>query len=445
VMIFKKAIPRRKFLRGVGTTLALPLLDSMIPAVAAATPPSMRLSFVYVPNGIIMDRWTPSTLGTGFEITPTLEPLAKFRNHLLILTGLNNKAAEPPPGPRLTGPHAAAAGAFLTGVHPKPPGQAGISVDQIAAQELGKHTQLSSLELTLDSGETGAGADAADTDAYLNSISWRSASTPLPMENNPRNLFERLFGEGNSTDPAERLRGIRKDRSILDSVTEEISQILGKVGPSDKDKLSEYLTGVRDVERRIQKAEELSLSSRELPLMERPSGIPASYEEHARLMFDLQLLAFQTDMTRVITFAMAREKSERAYREIGLAEGHHALSHHSGDVDMIAKVAEINLYHARLFASFVEKLQATPDGEGSLLDHALIVYCSSLSEGSSHNPSNLPIALLGGAAGRIKSGRHLRYQNTPVTNLFVSLLDLTGAHAESFGDSNGEIELLSIA
>ncbi len=445
MMIFKKAIPRRAFLRGVGTTLALPLLDSMVPAFAgaldSAAKPALRLSFVYVPNGIIMEQWTPKTEGAAFEMTPTLEPLAAFRDRMLVLTGLDNKAAVPPPGERLAGPHASAGGAFLTGVYPKPPAQAGISVDQIAAKELGKHTQLASLELSLDSGETGAGADAADTDAYLNTMSWRSATTPLPVENNPRKVFERLF-QDSSTDPAERLARIHEDRSVLDSVREEIARMLGAVGPGDRGKLNEYLEGIRDVERRIQKAEESS--SRELLVMERPAGIPATYDEHSNLMADLQVLAFQADLTRVTTFLMAREKSERAYREIGLEEGHHALSHHDGDAAMMAKVARINAYHTRMFAYFLEKLRTTPDGEGSLLDHSIIYYGSSMSNGSGHNPRNVPIALLGGA-GRIKGGRHLRYPGgPPVTNLFLTLLDAIGAPVEKFGDSTGELELLSV-
>ena len=443
MMIFKKAIPRRAFLRGAGATLALPLLDSMVPAFAAtAAKPAVRLSFVYVPNGIIMNQWTPAAEGAAFEMTPTLGPLAPFRDRLLVVSGLNNKAAVPPKGERPTGPHAAASGAFLTGVHPKPPAQAGVSVDQIAARELGKHTQLASLELSLDSGETGAGADAADTDAYLNTMSWRSATTPLPVENNPRKVFERLF-EDDSTDPAGRLRRIQKDRSVLDSVTQEVARLLGGIGPSDRSKLAEYLEGIRDVERRIQKAEESS--SRELLVMERPAGIPATYDEHAKVMADLQVLAFQSDLTRVTTFLMAREKSERAYREIGLDEGHHALSHHDGDRAMIAKVAQIDLYHTKLFAYFVEKLRSTPDGDGSLLDHSIILYGSSLSDGSQHSPSNVPIALVGGGAGQLKGGRHLRYpKGPPVTNLFLTLLDMAGVPVENFGDSTGKLELLSV-
>lgn len=448
MMIFKKTIPRRTFLKGAGATLALPLLDSMVPAFAGAldtaSKPALRLSIVFVPNGRIMDKWTPQAEGAAFEMTPILEPLAPFRDQLLVLTGLSNMPAEARKG-ESTGPHARAGATFLTGVHLKPGAELGISVDQIAARELGKHTQLASLELTLESGETGAGADGADTEAYLNTISWRSPTTPLPVENNPRAVFERLFGESDSNDPAERLRQIRKDRSILDSLAEDVARLAGSVGPSDRAKLSEYLDGIRDVERRIEKAEELSASSRKLPVIERPMGMPANYEEHAKLMFDLQTLAYQTDMTRVVTFSMAREKSERSYREIGIDEGHHALTHHGGDRSMIARVVQINIYQSQIFAYLLEKLRATPDGDGSLLDHSVILFASSLSDGNGHNPKNLPVLLAGGGAGQIKGGRHLRYaQDTPLANLFLSMLDMTGVPVDHFADSTGKLELLSL-
>jgi hypothetical protein len=365
--------------------------------------------------------------------------VAAFRDQILLVSGLANQAAIPPQGERPAGPHASASGAFLTGVYPKPPAQAGISLDQIAAQELGKDTQLASLELTLDLGEQGAGADAADTDAYLNTMSWRNATTPLPVENNPRKVFERLFGGDASTDPAERRRRIQQDRSVLDSVTEEVRRLIGGLGPGDRGKLSQYLDGIRDVEHRIQKAEENS--SRDLLVMDRPAGIPATYDEHAQIMADLQVLAFQSDLTRVSTFLMAREKSERAYREIGMEEGHHALSHHDNNPAMVSKVAQIDLYHTQLFAYFLEKLHATPDGDGSLLDHSIVVYGSSLSDGSRHNPTNLPLLVAGG----VKGGRHLKYPDSPpVTNLFLTLLDRLGVPVDQFGDSTGKLDPLSV-
>jgi hypothetical protein len=449
MMIFKKAIPRRTFLQGAGATLALPLLDAMVPAVARAQQPKspVRLSIVFVPNGRIMSHWTPKTEGAGFELPPTLAPLAPFRDQMLVLSELatlpNQKLVRDATGVD-AGPHATASGIFLTGVYPKPPGQAGISVDQIAAQELGKQTPLASLELSLESGETGGGGDGADSDAYLNTFSWRSATTPLPVENNPRKVFERLFGESDSTAPAERLRRMREDRSILDVVTQEISRLSSSLGPSDRGKLTEYLEALRDIERRIRIAEESKV--REVPVMERPVGTPTNYEEHARLMFDLQVLAYQTDMTRVITFAMAREKSERAYREIGLEEGHHALTHHGNDPKMVANCVRIETYHSKQFAYLLEKMRSTREGDGSLLDHSIILYASSLSDGNQHSRSNLPIVLFGGGAGRIKGGRHIRYaKDTPLTNLFLTTLEMTGVRIENFGDSTGKLELLSIA
>ena len=448
MMIFKKAIPRRAFLKGAGATLALPLLESMTPAFAgaldSAAKPATRLSIVYVPNGLIMDSWTPAAEGAAYEMTPILEPLAPFRNQLLVLTGLSNKPAEIRKG-ESTGPHARAGATFLTGIHMKPGTELGISVDQLAANELGKHTQLSSLELTLESGETGAGADGADTEAYLNTISWRSPTTPLPVENNPRAVFERLFGESDTTDPAERLRRLRKDRSILDSVAEDVARLMGGVGTGDRAKLAEYLDGIRDIERRIEQAEEMSASSKKLPVLDRPAGLPVAYDEHAKLMFDLQALAYQTDMTRVGTFCMAREKSERSYREIGIDEGHHALTHHGGDKSMIARVVQINIFQCKMFAHFLEKLRSTPDGDGSLLDHSVIMFASSLSDGNAHAPTNLPVLLAGGGAGRIKGGRHIRYpKDTPLTNLFLTMLDMTGVRVDHFADSTGELELLSV-
>ncbi len=449
MMVFKKVIPRRTFLRGAGATLALPLLDGMVPAFAGAldatAKPAVRLSIVFVPNGRIMDHWSPKEEGAAFKLPSILEPLAAFQDRLLVLSELSSM-----PNEQLlrsigldAGPHSTASGIFLTGVYPKPNGQAGISVDQIAAKELGKYTQLASLELSLESGETGGGGDGADSDAYLNTMSWRSATTPLPVENNPRSVFERLFGDSDSTDPAERLRRMQQDRSILDIVTGQVSRLATGLGPSDRAKLTEYLDAIRDVERRIHRAEKTN--PRELPVMERPAGIPADYEEHARLMFDLQVLAYQSDMTRVITFAMAREKSERAYREIGLEEGHHALTHHGYNAAMMAKCVQLETYQSRQFAYFLEKMQSTPDGDGSLLDHSVILFASSISDGHAHFRGNLPVVMAGGGAGQIKGGRHIRYaKETPLANLFLTVLDMTGVRVENFGDSTGKLEMLSV-
>lgn len=450
MMIFRKAIPRRTFLRGLGTTLALPLLDGMVPAMAAqrdtAAKPVVRLSVVYIANGVIMDKWTPAIEGAGFELTPILEPLAPFRDRILVLSGLAHNSGRALQGEN-TGDHARAGATYLTGVHPrKTEGadtRAGISVDQIAARELGKHTQLASLELALDSSELLGQCEAGYTCAYMNTLCWRTPTTPIPMENRPRAVFERLFGDNDSTDPAVRLRQIRTDRSILDSVTQKVAHLLTGLGPTDRAKLTEYLDAVRDVERHIQMAEEQS--SRELPTLERPPGVPSTFIEHARLMIDLQVLAFQTDMTRVITFMTGREFGGRTYREIGIPDGHHSLTHHQYKQEKIDKVIRINIYHAKLLAYYLEKLQSTPDGDGSLLDHMVILYGSSLSDGNLHWHDNLPILLAGGGAGRIQGGRHLRYpQDTPMPNLLLTMLDMLGVPVESLGDSTGKLDLLSV-
>ena len=448
MMIFKKAILRRTFLKGVGATLALPLLDSMVPAMAAVGDKrAIRLSFVYIPNGIIMDQWTPATEGAAFEMTPILEPLAPYRDQMLVLSGLDCKNANSQPGEG-GGDHERGSGAFLTGVHPKKTGgadiQAGTSVDQIAAKTLGSQTELASLELTLDFAEFVGGCDPGYSCAYTNTISWRSPTTPVPMENNPRGVFERLFGPSDTTDPAERLARIRKDRSILDAVSQDVARLVTGLGPTDRRKLTEYLDAVRDVERRIQKAEQQS--SQELPSLVRPVGIPATFEEHIKLMFDLQVLAYQTDKTRVITFLLAHEQSTRAYPEIGIHDPHHPLTHHAGDQEKIAKVIQIQMYHARMFSYFLERMRATPDGDGNLLDHTMIVYGGSISDANVHKHEDLPILLIGGGDGRIKSGRHVRYPaDTPVANLFLTLLDKMGTRTENFGDSTGKLNLLDVA
>ncbi len=444
MMIFKKAIPRRTFLRGMGATLALPLLDGMVPAFAgtmdAAAKPSARFSVVYCPNGQIMDQWTPAKEGSAFELPSILKPLAPFRDRMLVLSGLNHNSADPLPGEGVDAPHERAGATFLTGAHPMREGHVGISVDQVVAQELGRHTQLGSLELGLDRTDVGGSCERGWNCSYIHTLSWRTPTTPMPVENNPRAVFERLFGESDSTDAAERRALIQKDRSILDSVTETAARLLTGLGPSDRSKLSEFLDAIRDVERRIQVAEEQS--SRELPVLDRPAGIPATFDEHAKLMFDLQVLAFQCDLTRVITFMMGREQSDRAFREIGIPDAHHPLSHHQNDAGKIAKVIQIDIFHAQMFAYFLEKLRVTRDGDGSLLDHSTIVYGSSLSDGNKHLHQDLPVLLVGGGAGQIQGGRHLRYpKDTPMTNLFLTILDKLGIPAEHFGDSTGRLSI----
>jgi len=451
MMITKKAIPRRAFLRGMGATLALPLLDGMVPAFAgaldSAAKPTIRLSTVYTPNGKIMEKWTPAADGASYELTPILEPLSEFKDRFVVLSGLSHKSGDSLPGEGGAGPHERAGATFLTGVHPKRTDGAdihvGISMDQIAAKELGKHTQLASLELGMDSFGIGGACENGWSCAYINTISWRTPTTPLPMEYNPRAVFERLFGDRDTTDPSELRARLRENRSLLDSVTDAVGGLLTGLGPGDRAKLTEYLEAIRDVERRIQMAEEQS--SRELPTLERPAGIPANYEEHAKLMFDLQVLAYQTDLTRVITYMMGREKSDRPYREIGVADPHHPLTHHQHDPVKIAKVAQINTYHSKMFAYFLDKLRSTPDGDGSLLDHIVIVFGSSLSDGNEHSHHDLPVLLAGGATGVIKGGRHIKYpKDTPMPNLYLTLLDKLGIPVDNLGDSTGKLELLTV-
>ncbi len=447
MMIFKKYLDRRTFLRGAGTSLALPLLDAMVPALANtlvnAAKPAVRFSVVFVPNGRIMNEWTPDYEGKLSGLPTILKPLEPYQDQLLILTGLSSMEDRNLLRSELgvdAGPHATASGIFLTGTYPRPGGLAGISVDQIAARKMGQGTQLTSLEMSLDSGQMGAGADGADSDAYLNTFSWRSESVPLPVENNPRKVFERLFGEMDSTDPKVRQRRIVEDRSILDIINNEIRSLEKDLGHADRVKLAEYLDGVRDVERRIQIAEQSS--GRELPVMHRPAGRVDDYEENARIMFDLKVLAFQTDMTRVITFAMAKEKSERAYREIGLEEGHHALTHHGYNPVMMDKCVQLETYQTQQFAYYLDRMQNTIDGDSSLLDNTITLFASSISDGHKHYRGNLPVVLAGGGAGKLKPGRHIRYdEGTPLTNLCLSILDTCGVEMETFGNSTGHLDL----
>ncbi len=447
-MIFKKAIARRTFLRGVGTTLALPLLDSMVPAFAAGSDPSkaVRTLFMYGPNGRIMKNWTPATEGPGWEMTPTLEPLARYRDRMVVLSGLDVKAADPWEG-EPGGVHARPCAAYLTGIHPKPNNTMGVSVDQYIAREFGKHTQLGSLGISMESSERVGAGDGAYSDSYQKTIAWRGPETPLPMEHNPRKVFERLLGENQSTNPAERRRMARKNRSILDFVSGEVARLSAELGPGDRTKLTEYLDAVRDIERRIQLSEEQA--SREMPEMERPAGKPATVEEHAKLMFDLMALAFQADLTRVITFMWGSEQHEGDYREIGVADGHHASSHHAGQSYMIENCIKVDAFHSRLFAHLLDRLQSIPDGEGSLLDHSMIVYGSGLSDGMGHVHHDVPTLLVGGGAGKIKGGSHIKYPRLPLSNLHLRILDMLGMPVEDFldnrySDATGKLDILSI-
>jgi hypothetical protein len=449
MIITKTHLPRRTFLRGIGVSLALPFLDGMVPALTAlgatAAKPVKRLGIVYVPNGIYMDRWNPPGDGGPLEITPTLEPLAAFKDRMLLLSGLANRQGDPLPGEG-AGDHARAAGAYLTGVHPKKTEgadiRAGLSMDQIAAQVLGQETQLASLELCLESEDRAGSCDPGYSCVYANTLCWRGPTTPLPMVNDPRVVFERLFGSGGTTDPAAWLVGRREDRSLLDGVTAKIARLRRELGPRDQGKLNEYFDAVRDVERRIQKAEQQG--TRELPLVQQPIGIPTTFAEHARLMFDLQVLAYQADLTRVMTFMVGHETSARAYPEIGVPDAHHALSHHGNNKELIAKLIKVDSYNAQTFAYYLQRLASTSDGDGSLLDHVTLIYGSGMSDGNRHNHHNVPTLVVGGGSGTIKGGRHLRYrEDTPVTNLFLTLLTKLGVPAESIGDSSGTLEHLS--
>ena len=449
MIITKMQLPRRTFLRGVGATLALPLLDSMMPAFAtraSAAAPVTRLGVVYVPNGIVMDQWTPDEAGIGFEMKSVMQPLEPYRDQMVVLSGLANKHGDALPGEG-AGDHARAAGAFLTGVHPKKTAgadiRAGVSMDQIAARELANETQLASLELSLDSKEPLGACDPGYSCVYANTLNWRGPTTPLPMENNPRVVFERLFGGSGTTDAAARRTRMNEDRTILDAVADKIASLQGTLGARDRTKLEEYLEAIRDIERRIRMAEQQGVTDLSVA-MEQPPGIPSSFEAHAKLMFDLQVLAYQTDLTRVITFMVAHETSNRAYPEIEVSDAHHPLSHHGGDEEKIAKLTKVNTYHVEMFAYYLERLKATEDGDGSLLDHTMIIYGSGMSNGNAHYHHKLPIVLAGGGAGQLKGGCHLSYDDDPpIANLYLSLLGKLGVHPETIGDSTGRLTELS--
>jgi len=447
MIVTRKSLARRTFLRGIGTTLALPFLDAMVPAFGATTgsaKPAIRLAFVYVPNGIIMKYWTPAAEGPAYDFMPAMQALEPFRDKLLVLSGLAQVQ-----GRALgdgAGDHARAGATWLTGVHPKKTEvdiHAGISADQIAARELAKTTQFGSLEIGLESPALAGNCDSGYSCAYTNTISWRTPTTPLPVEVSPRALFERLFGDGDSTDPQARLAALNEQRSILDYVRDDVSRLESGLGPRDRNKLDEYVESIRDIERRIQKAEEQNATVK-MPVMERPTAIPEEFEDHARLMIDLQAIAFQADLTRVISFMMAREGSNRSYRSIGVSDGHHSVTHHMNDPEKIEKVHKINTHHVETFAYMLEKLRSTPDGDGNLLDHSLILYGSSISDGNAHTHHDLPIVLAGSGAGQFKTGRHIRYpKDTPLNNLLLSMLHTAGVPADKWGDSTGELPKLT--
>lgn len=441
MIILKKALPRRTFLRGLGASLALPLLDAMVPALTAQaqTPaaPVRRLGFVYMPMGSDITRWTPPGEGKLQELSPTLSPLAPVKDHVTVLTNNEIKLAYP-------GTHATSNSSFLSCARAKHTESndyyLGTTVDQIAAQQIGRETQLPSLELAMDMLQTVGQCDNGYACVYQNNLSWSSPTTPLPAEAHPRIVFEMLFGEGGSQ--ADRQAALRRRASLLDFVKDDLSRLERSLGPADRAKVRQYLDSVREVERRIQKAE-ADVAEKPLPDLDRPVGAPASYADHARLMFDLQVLALQGDVTRVITFQLARETSNRTYPEIGVPDPHHPLSHHGNDPEKIAKIAKINQFHVSLFAEFLTKLKDTTDGDGSLLDHSLFLYGSGMGNPNVHDHINLPILVAGGAAGGMKGGRHIRFREpTPLANVHLTLLNKVGVRLDKFADSNGQVDEL---
>lgn len=449
--VFKKAIPRRTVLKGMGSVVALPVLDGMVPAFgkATATDTPTRLGIVFTGNGMWpMDKWTPQTEGADFKLSPTMEPLAPFRDQLLVVSGLASKEGLPKADDP-TNEHQRASTTFLTGVRPRQIGgeaHAGISMDQLAAAKLGRGTQLSSLEVSLMANHELVGSCDNNTSCvFVDTLCWRSPTAPLPMETNPRSLFERLFGDVNSTNRAEQVARMHQQRSILDGMLEQVSAILKVTGPKDRAKLNEYLEAVRESERRIQIAE--AQPDHELPHMDRPVGVPVSFKEYAKLMMDLLVLAYQADLTRVITFMLNREGTVGglSYPQIGIPEGHHSLSHHQNDPVKVDKLFRINVYNTQLFGYFLQKLKETVDGDGALLDRVMLLYGSSLSNGNGHQYTNLPLLIAGGGNGRIKGNRHIRYpDNTPITNLHLALLDKLAIPVEHLGDSTGRLNLLSL-
>jgi len=438
MIISKRSIPRRTVLRGFGATLSLPFLDAMVPALSAQAAPTKRLSTVYIPMGAHMPEWTPASKdGRLTQLSPSLSPLEKVRDYISIVQNLELKNAYP-------GTHATSNAAFLSAATAKWTESSdyylGTTADQVAAKQIGQATRLPSIELAMDLLTIVGQCDNGYACVYQNNLSWASPTSPLPAEAHPRVAFERLFGDGGSI--ADRKSELRKDSSLLDWVREDIARLQKKLGAGDRSKISDYLDTVREVERRIQNAE-ASTGQSALKDLDRPVGVPASYAEHARLMFDLQVLAMQGDVTRVMTFQLARETSNRSYPEIGISESHHPLTHNGGDSEKLAKVSKINAFHVSLFAYYLEKLKATPDGDGSLLDHTSILYGSGMSNADIHDHTNLPIIVAG---GKPSGGRHIvAKENTPLANLHLTLLDRVGVKIDSFADSKGKIPELSLA
>ena len=440
-MITKVVLPRRTFLRGVGASLALPFLDAMAPAMAAVPKGQPRFSAVYVGNGANMFDWTPSTQGANFDFSPILQPLETFRDRTLVFTGLDNYPATDQGD--TGGQHPRAAPAFMSSVHPKQTEgadvEAGTTVDQLIAENISRDSKLASLEVAVDRNDVVGACDHGYACAYMNSMSWKTPTMPLPAETNPRFVFERLFGSGDTAE--ERAVRTQDDRSILDGLSDEIARLSGKLGGRDRSKLGEYLDSIRDVEERIVRAESYN-SDFEIP--DRPVGIPDTFKEYAELMLDLQVLAFQADVTRVTSFMMARENINRSYNEIGLPEAHHSMSHHGNNPEKMRDFSKLNTYHVETLAYFLKRLQSTPDGDGTLLDRTVVLYGKGMSDGNTHNNYSVPVVVVGGHENGLRGNRHLSYpKGTPLANLSLSLLDKFGVQMESFGDSTGHLPLLS--
>ena len=452
MIITKKHLPRRIFLRGMGATVALPLLDSMVPALSAmaktSANPVRRLGFIYFPHGSVswakgpQNQWTPPGEGGPLTLSPILQPLSAVQDQMIVLTNMEHRNAQGN-GTDGNAEHTRSNASWLSAARPKMTEGADVllatTVDQIAAQRLCRDTRLPSLELTMENSFLVGNCDNGYNCVYVNTLSWSSPTTPLPMENNPRLVFERLFGEGGTVD--ERRAEMRKDRSILDSVTEDMARLMRSLGAGDRTRVNDYVDAVREVERRIQRAEEQAGQST-LALPDRPVGIPEEYDEHVKLMFDLLVLTWQADITRVFSLQLGREQSARTFPWIGVNEGHHGTSHHQDKPEKIAAIARINTYYSQLLAYFAEKLAATSDATGSLLDNSMLLHGSGMCNGNLHDHKNLPLVLLGGGAGQLRGGRHIKFQElTPMANLLLGLLDKAGVPADSFGDSDDRVDL----
>lgn len=433
--MLRKPLPRRTVLKGLGTTMALPFLEAMLPPLRAATKPAHRFQAFYTPNGMAMPYWTPKGEGASMELAPIMEPLAAYKDKLTIFSGIRAS---------WNYIHAGASGSFLTGTPRGGKNEieiiADVSIDQLLGRHFANQTQLASLEVSMDTPANAGACTGNLSCAYLDTLSWRSPTQPLPMDWNPRTVFEKLFGDSGSTDSTARERRLAQHESILDSVNAKLSSLKQQLGPQDQNKVNEFTDAVRDVERRIQMAEKQT--NIELPQMDQPEGAPAAFEDYVALMMDLQVLALHADLTRVVSFMISKEQSPRPYPQIGVPEAHHPLSHHNNDPELVERMSKINTYHVKLFSKYLDKLKATPDGDGTLLDHITILYGAGLSNSNAHSGENLPQMLVGGSCGKIKGGRHLVYKNRPSqANLLLTVMDKMDYPVEKVGGSTGKLDI----